>query len=156
MPFDDYRCQIGAKAKADLDMISHCADRYRVSLIAAILRWLEYTEKRAVLVISRDGYILWSRSSPADLQTGALFRTKARTIALPTASLAARQDRLFDGRAGVDVAEGVWLREPVREMTVFADQYDFAISLLLLQDDVWPAWHGEETETDVFDRFHAR
>ncbi len=38
-------------------------------------------------------------------------------------SLAARQDRLVDGRAGVDLAEGVWLREPVREMTVFADQF---------------------------------
>lgn len=156
MPLDDFRRQIAPNAKVDLDMISHCADRYRVSLIAAILRWLEYTEKRAVLVVSRDGYILWSRPSPAALRTGAFFRTKARTIPLPAASLAARQDRLVDGRAGVDVAEGVWLREPVREMTVFADQYDFAISLLLLQDDAWPAWHGEETETDVFDRFHAR
>jgi IrrE N-terminal-like domain len=156
MPFDDYRCQIGAKVKVDLDMISHCADRYRVSLIAAILRWLEYTEKRAVLVVSRDGYILWSRPSPAALRTGAYFRTKTQTIALPAASLAARQDRLVDGRAGVDFEGGVWLREPVREMTVFADQYDFTISLLLLQDDAWPAWHGEEAETDVFDRFNAR
>jgi Zn-dependent peptidase ImmA (M78 family) len=43
MPLDDYRRQINARAKADLDMISHCADRYRVSLIAALLRWLEYT-----------------------------------------------------------------------------------------------------------------
>lgn len=40
MPLDDFRRQIDACAKADLDMISHCADRYRVSLIAAILRWL--------------------------------------------------------------------------------------------------------------------
>jgi hypothetical protein len=38
----------------------------------------------------------------------------------------------------------------------FADQYDFAISLLLLGDDTFPAWHGEEVERDVFDRFNAR
>ncbi len=60
MPFDDYRRQIDAKAKVDLDMIAHCADRYNVSLIAAIMRWLEYTERRAVLVVSRDGFILWA------------------------------------------------------------------------------------------------
>src|SRR5581483_377096 len=55
MPLDDFRRQIAPNAKVDLDMISHCADRYRVSLIAATLRWLSYTQKRAVLVVSRDG-----------------------------------------------------------------------------------------------------
>ena len=54
MPLDDYRRQIDPRCKVDLDMISGCADRYRVSLIAALLRWLEYTECRAVLVVSRD------------------------------------------------------------------------------------------------------
>jgi Zn-dependent peptidase ImmA (M78 family) len=63
MPLDDYRRQIDARTSADLDMISHCADRYRVSLIAALLRWLEYTERRVVLVVSRDGFILWARTS---------------------------------------------------------------------------------------------
>jgi Zn-dependent peptidase ImmA (M78 family) len=39
MPLDDYRRQIEAQAKVDLDMIGHCADRYRVSLIAAVAGW---------------------------------------------------------------------------------------------------------------------
>jgi hypothetical protein len=65
MPLDDYRRQIDGRAKADLDMISACADRYRVSLIAALLQWLSYTERRAVLVVSRDGFILWARSASA-------------------------------------------------------------------------------------------
>ena len=60
-------------------------------------------------------------------------------ISLPALSLAARQDRIVDGRVGIEVAAGVRLREPVREMTVFADQYDFALSLLLLGDDARPA-----------------
>jgi hypothetical protein len=132
IPFDDYRRQIDARTKVDLEMISHCADRYKVSLIAAVLRWLEYTEKRAVLVVSREGFILWARSSPPALRTDAFFRTSAGPIPLPALSLAARQDRIVDGRVGIEVAAGVWLREPVREMTVFADQYDFAITLLLL------------------------
>ena len=68
MPLDDFRRQIAAKTKIDLDMISRCADRYRVSLIATVLRWLSYTEKRAVLVVSRDGFILWARSSTPALK----------------------------------------------------------------------------------------
>ncbi|MGE3993008.1 ImmA/IrrE family metallo-endopeptidase, partial [Pseudorhodoplanes sp.] len=57
MPLDDYRRQVPERRKVDLDVMSGCADRYRVSLIAAILRWLEYTDYRAVLVVSRDGFI---------------------------------------------------------------------------------------------------
>jgi hypothetical protein len=153
MPLDDYRRQVDASAKVDLDMISHCADRYRVSLIAALLRWLEYTARRAVLVVSRDGFILWARSSKQALKTGAFFRTSGPPIAIPPASLAGRQDRLVDGRTGIDVPAGGWLREDVREMTIFADQYDFAVSLLMLPDDAPPTWHDEESEQDVCDRF---
>jgi len=57
MPLDDYRRQIDASAKVNLDMIGHCADRYEVSLIAAILRWIEYSGRRAIIVVSRDGFI---------------------------------------------------------------------------------------------------
>ena len=60
-----------------------------------------------------------------------------------------------NARAGVDLPAGVWFGEEVREMTVFAEQYDFAVSLLLLPDqrryDVLEA----ESEGDVFDRFTA-
>jgi len=38
MPLDDFRRQIEAQAEPDLDVLSGCADRYRVSLIAAVLR----------------------------------------------------------------------------------------------------------------------
>jgi hypothetical protein len=121
MPLDDYRRQIEAQARVDLDMIGHCADRYRVSLIAAVLRWLGYTERRAVLVVSRDGYILWARSSASALKTGAFFRTSAGPIEIPSQSLAGRQDMLVDGRTGIDIPAGVWFREPLREMTIFAE-----------------------------------
>ena len=88
MPFDDFRRQISVDAKVDLDLISHCANRYRVSLIAAILRWLVYTTRRAVLVVSRDGFILWSRASDAALKTRAFFRTSGAQVEIPAVSLA--------------------------------------------------------------------
>jgi len=126
------------------------------ALIAALLRWLEYTERRAVLVVSRDGFILWARSSKRALRTGAFFRTSGPPVSIPAVSLAGRADRLVDGRTGIDIPAGVWLREEVREMTIFADQYDFAVTLLLLADDAPPIWHGEEVEEDVYDRFTTR
>lgn len=155
MPLDDFRRQIPAAAKVDLDMISLCADRYCVSLIAATLRWLSYTDKRAVLVVSRDSFILWARSSSAALKTGAFFRTSTGPVEIPTASLPVQQDLLTDGRATVDHAPGIWFREPVRETTILADRYDFAVSLLLLADNAPFAFADQEPEPDTFDKMAA-
>jgi hypothetical protein len=152
MPLDDFRRQIPSMDKVNLDMISHCADRYCVSLVAATLRWLSYTQKRAVLVVSRDGFILWARSSDAALKSGAFFRTSAGPIEIPAASLPFRKDLLVNSRATIDHRTGVWLREPVQEMTVLAEQYDFAVSLLLLEDDRPFVSFESEDEQDIFDR----
>lgn len=153
MPLDDFRRQIPAKTCVNLDMIGHCADRYGVSLIAATLRWLSYTEKRALLVVSRDGYILWARSSDSAFTSGRFFKTSGRPpIEVPPASLAMTQDRLVDGRASIDHGERIWFDEPVREMTIFAEQYDFAISLLLLGDERPWRWREAPAESDTYDR----
>jgi hypothetical protein len=137
MPLDDFRRQIAPSSKIDLEVISYCSDRYSVSLIAATLRWLSFTEKRAVLVVSRDGFILWSRSSTPALRTGAYFRTSTGSISIPARSLAAQRPAT-ESRATVDHDMGIWFREPVSEMTIFSEQYDFVISLLLLPNDPPP------------------
>lgn len=135
MPLDDYRRQIDPRAEVDLDMLGHCADRYNVSLIAATLKWLEYTERRAVLVVSRDGYILWARSSESALKSGAFFRTSQATIPVPSGSLVNQSTAREPTRNGIELAAGVWFREEAcRELAVFSDQYDFAISLLQLSN----------------------
>jgi hypothetical protein len=151
MPLDDFRRQIPEDRRVDLNMISHCACRYRVSLIAAVLRWLQYTPCRAVLVVSRDGFILWSRASNAALRTGSFFRTSGSPVAIPAGSLVGRQDMIVDGHVGVELAGGVWFPEPVREMTIFAEQYDFAVTLLLLEKR--DGYVRLSAEPDVYDRF---
>jgi len=156
MPLDDFRRQIDAKTKVDIDMLSNVAERYDVSLIAAILRWLQYTLRRAVLVVSRDGFILWSRASEAALKTGAFFRTSQGPIEVPSNSLVARRDLLVNGNVGINMPPGTWLREEVREMTVFAEQYDFVITLLLLSNDVRYDQFETEGEEDTYDRFVSR
>ena len=135
MPFDDFRQQIKPQAKPTLEDIGECAERYQVSLIAATLRWLEYTERRSVLVISRDGFILWSRSSSRALRTGAFFRTSGRPpVAIPEVSLPMQADCLNNGRGVVTHDSDIWLPEPCEEIVLLSGRYDFAISLLHLDD----------------------
>jgi hypothetical protein len=153
MPLDDFRRQISGTAAVDLEMLSACAERYRVSLIAAVLRWLSYTEKRAILVVSRDGFILWARSSEPAWRTGAFFKTSAGPTEVPTTALPSRRELLVARRAAIDHPRGIWLREPAREMAILAERYDFALSLLLL-DDAAPAFFQEaEPESDTYERF---
>ena len=152
MPLDDYRRQISASAKVDLDMIGQCAERYRVSLIAAALRWLSFTEKRAVLVVSRDGFILWARSSEPALKTGAFFRTSKGPIETPSTSSASQPGLLVEGKGAIDHVRNVWFPEPVRELALFAEHYDFTVSLLLL-DDHAPFLAPNSEEPDTYDKF---
>ena len=113
-------------------MLSQCAERYEVSLIAATLRWLAYTERRAVLVLSRDGDGLWARSSESALKTGAFLKTSGLVVPVPQKSVAARPVAIADARLGVELPSGVWFKESCREMSVVSENYDFTISLLQL------------------------
>lgn len=135
MPLDDYRLQIIPDTKVELDMISQCADRYEVSLIAATLRWIDYTERRAVIVVSRDGFILWARSSKAAFRSGIFFKTSnCPPIAVPTNSLASGLLTTNNQRVGINMPAGIWFKEEsCEEIVVFSEQYDFVISVLQLE-----------------------
>ena len=142
MPLDDFREQIGVRLKPSLDDLGICGDRYQVSLIAAILRWLQYTERRSVLVVSRDGFILWARSSSAAMKTGLYYRTRNRPpVEIPPLSLAAQRNSVIGHTGEVEHDSGVWRNEPCKEFVLFSDQYDFTISLLHF-DDAPPYWEA--------------
>lgn len=146
MPLDDFRRQIEPRAKPSLDDLGGCAARYGVSLIAATLQWLTYTDRRSVLVVSRDGFILWARSSTAAFKTGAYFRTANKSaVAIPPASLAAAPPLLNDVTP-VAHPSGVWLNEPCEESVLASDRYDFVVSLLHFGDP--PPWSRQEPDDD--------
>lgn len=155
MPLDDFRRLLPSGSPATLTVLQQCAARYEVSLIAATLRWLSYTTKRAILVNSRDGYILWARSSENALRTGAYFKTSGRPpIEVPASSLAANQDKLAAGQTEMHHSAGVWLKEPTWEMALHAEQYDFVLSLLILDDEPPRSVIDEPDEIeDTYDRF---
>ncbi len=144
MPLDDYRKQV--TTVVDLDMLGHCADRYGVSLTAAILKWLQYTDEKAVLVMSNDGFINWAWSSEPAAKAGAFFRTRNSVIPVPDNSLAAKSEISHD-RTGTLIPASVWFPyaradTPLREMKIYAEQYGIVVSLLHLpySAEVWPPW----------------
>lgn len=152
MPLDDFRKQIPAIQKADLDMLGACADRYEVSLTAATLRWLSYTQKRAILVVSRDGYILWARSSEPAFKSGAFIKVAGLPPrAIPAASPVACNPGVIGIVEPKKLAKGTWLLEPVVEYSLLSERFDLSISLLALEGRE-PLTDIEEEQTeDTFD-----
>jgi IrrE N-terminal-like domain len=132
MPAADFRCQVDGQT-VTLDLIIHCAERYRTSFTAAALKWLELTEERAALVCARDGFILWGRSSEVARRSGLSFAAGSE---LPSGSVAASRTATDVTSHGSDLPLGVWNSdEGVREMTIFADEYDVSYSLVVFDSN---------------------
>lgn len=141
MPLHDFRAQV--TGDVDLHLLGACAERYGVSLTAAILQWLSYTEEKAVLVTSRDGFMDWSSASEPAFKAGAFFATRKSTIEVPPSSLASNQQVVHE-KAGMLMPASRWFPHAdstmqVREMKVSAEQYDCTLTLLVLPKgaDVW-------------------
>lgn len=159
MPLDDFRAQIKGRA-IDIDMMTELADRYAVSLTAAILKWLTVTDKRAMIVVGKEGFIDWAWSSQPLLRSGIFYAARQTVIELPARSLAAREVDADTGRHGERHEPGVWLgNEFVHEMTVFSLSNEMTISLLTYPDRAPSRWEAAELEEepteDTFERFMA-
>jgi Zn-dependent peptidase ImmA (M78 family) len=154
MPFHDFRHQLPADQRPDFDILSKLAKRYGVSLTAAILRWLEYTKTRALMVVSNEGYAQWARSSDAALKSGRFIRTKNVVYELPKASAAARRDYSDASRTGVLQAANTWFPEAAFEMCLRSDSYDLEITLLHFER-MPPSFEDQAGERDAFDQFVA-
>src|SRR3546814_8565394 len=66
----------------DLDVLGACADRYGVSMTSAILKWLELTPQRAVLVMSQNGIVQWARSEAHTSELQSLMRISYAVLCL--------------------------------------------------------------------------
>jgi hypothetical protein len=155
MPFDDLRRQIPPGDVPTLDDFSALADRYGVSLISCILRWLESTDRRSMIVISRDGFVLWAKASAPAFKSGLYIRTRAvAPVEVPQNSLVHRPDFADIAREGVDHPPGVWFSEDSREITVHADKYDQVISIIHFGAHSRQRFDlHEDEEPDTFEQF---
>ena len=158
MPLDDFRRQVDGQS-ISFDLLSHCADRYGVSLTAAALRWTEIAPRRTVLVASRDDHMLWAKSNEAALRSGAYFATRKNTFELPHDALAHSYNAFDMTYSRTGRAQSWFAKEPasmpITEMTRVAGQYDYTLTLLLLPDSERRGahHHDEEPEEDTYDRF---
>lgn len=154
MPFHDFRAQLPAKTRPDFGQLSKLAQRYGVSLTAAILRWLEYTETRAMLVVSNEGFAHWAKSSKPAFRSGRFLRTKNEVYELPRLATAVTRSFSDEAKAGIPQDSGVWFPEPVVEMCLRSDRYDQELTLLHFERD--RAWSDDdEIIADAFDCFTA-
>ena len=154
MPVDDFRAQIDVKTRPDFDQLGDCANRYEVSLMAATLRWLQYTSRRSMLVVSSDGFILWSRSSKPAFQSGIYYKTHGQPpIEVPAQSLAASENTMTRISHTAAHDSKIWLSRHCIEHLIISDQYDLRMSLLHFEyaaprfDDI------EDEVEDVSSRF---
>jgi hypothetical protein len=150
MPINDFRDQVASKP-VTLDLMGACAERYQVSLTAAVLKWLSFTEQPAILVTGRDGMVLWWRAS--DSARRAAFANIRIGMELPAASLAVSPTGAAsqDLRLGVDRGRDIWLRGvEVREMAILSDRYDMTISLLVFA--AAGPLHEDEPDDDLTTR----
>ena len=152
MPLHDFRSQLPAKARPDFEKLGQLATRYGVSLTAAVLRWLEYTETRAMLVVSNEGFAHWAKPSKAALRSGRYIRTKHEVYELPSLATAVTRGFTDETRAGIQQDSGVWFPEPVIEMCLRSDRYDQELTLLHFESN-GPRHQEEEEISDSFDRF---
>ncbi len=144
MPADDFRGQV-ERGRITLELLSHCADRYRVSMTAAALRWIALTDQPAALVASVDGFILWhSRSRKAPYGLWDVIHPSAP---VPPGTGAHDNYRLWSveqQRTGVNFQD-TWLRgtEGV-EMGIVSDRYDLTLTLLYFEHVEWKRDFGNE------------
>jgi hypothetical protein len=119
-----------------------------------VLNWLKTTDRRAMIVVSKDGFIDWSWGSTPLFKSGVYFKAKQDVIPVPEKSLAALGPAcsLEEKRHPA----GVWSpRESVLESVVFADSYDMTISLLIYPKDAPSRWEDPEDKSELMDTYEA-
>jgi hypothetical protein len=124
--------------------------------VAAVLRWLRYTDRRAVFVTSVDGYVKWAWSSDSAFKSGVFIRTSRGPVELPAGSAARQEQFTPEVRSGVDHAAGVWFNERVREHSFRSEKYDTVYSLLHLADAEPKSLSEGKPLEDTYERFVRR
>lgn len=155
MLIDDYRNQVGGQ-EITRALLNHVTNRYGVSLLAAVRKWIEFTDSRAAMVVARDGFALWGRASTAAYRSGVFIRSgmpipDGSIVAMGPAAQHAEPDR------PVGLPAGIWTfsrgSEPVRELTIFSEHLGMSISLLQFDKDSYVADIEDKEPWDTYDQF---
>ena len=147
MPFNDFRIQIPAKEYVTFEKIIKVSERYGSSITATILRWLEYTEVRAIMIVSNEGFINWAKSSNSARKTGIYYKTVNRMNDMPTQSLAVSGDFTQSTILLQERPKSIWFNQPCLETSFRDNIYDREITILQFDE----ARYQEFEDDDDFD-----
>jgi Zn-dependent peptidase ImmA (M78 family) len=151
MPMDDLRAQVDGE-EPSFDLLRYCANRYDVSLMAAMLKWIELAPKRAIVLAVRDDHVLWARSNRAAFLSGTYLAARKMTIPVPLASV--MHSRNCKTQTDINkIPTSVWFKKesadmPLTEMSFVANQYGITLGILLLPDAEPRYWNQDKNEAD--------
>lgn len=150
MPINDFRIQTQGQT-IDLELFRHITNRYGVSLTAALLKWIEFTDQMAAMIISRDGFALWGRASSSATKRGIFIQSG---MGIPENSHSSSNNST-DGKL-VSIPPQSWpltkRAQATHEMSIYSTRIEKTITLVLFKDNEWVD-HDEEQTFDSFDRF---
>ncbi len=149
MPLDDFR-ETSKKYPFSIELFKVLADRYKTSLTATVLKWIDMTDKMAMAVFSDNGFIEWKKQSATLLKKKIFGHKREYPEELPSASLSAQ----IDSSLSEDHAKNqknIWCNNSFSEEIVFnAPHLESKITIVLFKDFECPL--EEEKEEDCFDR----
>ncbi len=149
MPMNDFREQIKGQA-VTLDLLGHCADRYETSFTATALKWIEFTDKAALLIVARDDFICWSYPSKLARKRGVYF-PPGTPIPQPALDRLNNFGCIKRQNQSLSVKPGVWHSElEAEESIIISDQFDAVIFLVQFPTAKRIIEHEEEEEQDAF------
>lgn len=135
MPFNDFRSQIPATEYITFQKIIRASERYGSSITATILRWLEYTEVRAMMIVSNEGFINWSKSSNSAWRNGIYYRTVNKMNEMPVQSLAVSGNFTQNNILSQDSPKEIWFNQPCFETSFRDNIYDREITILQFHEE---------------------
>ncbi len=156
MPGDVLRDSITNK-KIDLYLLSDLAKAFGVSFEALCIRFIRYTEKRAILLHWDNGFLKYEWRS----RSAVLNNTRIRRVCEPTEPLlntVAADESILQEWQGIDMPSAVWCvgEQPYMKLQEFKHSYssrDRALTLLILEDAEPRSWDNSWNDQRSFDSF---
>lgn len=135
MPGDSIRAAI-SRQKIDLHLLSELATRFQVSFEALCIRFIKYTERRAILVRWDNGFLDYQWRS----RKAVLTRAKVRCVSSPQERLhgtLAADDSVIQAWDGIEMPASLWCEGDtsclnLREFKHSYSARDRVLTLLLL------------------------
>jgi len=147
MPANDFREQVDGQ-RVNIDLISHCADRYATSLAASVLKMIDFIDRPVVVIVSENGVVKWSRSSQHALRMRLWFK---RGTSIPDKSISMRCAQLgvsMNCPQGQEMNQTIWSKSTTLVESAVAQPYYGTVFTILESTNTG---HNEPIEGDFDD-----